>query len=256
MGFDVKNTTRIKIWDLFCPHTCRGCGRLGWVVCECCKNDILAEWKNICPICKSTLDDCRQKCLNCKNEFDELYVGGYRDGILARMIKDFKYHSVRALKGDLVGIFDQMLPEKFGYNLAGSNSCDKQRVIIVPLPTISKHVRERGFDHTWILGRSLARKRKWGCKRLLDRKVDTVQVGSTADKRRKQAKEAYVLSGKIETDAIYLLLDDIWTTGATMQTGARLLREAGAKYVVGAILATGEPKVPNPEEDRGEKKEG
>lgn len=153
MGFDVKNTTRIRLLDCFCPHTCRGCGRLGWVLCDCCKNDILKAQKKICPVCKEIVADCYQKCPNCDLEFDELYVGWFREEIVAKMIREYKYEAVRAWQEVLVEMIDQVLPREF-------ESHDKE-VVIIPLPTIGKHVRERGLDHTFILASKLAKIRQW-----------------------------------------------------------------------------------------------
>ena len=55
MGFIVKNTTKCGLLDLVCPHSCRGCGQLGEVLCECCKKDILKHYEWICPICKKSV---------------------------------------------------------------------------------------------------------------------------------------------------------------------------------------------------------
>ena len=110
-------------------------------------------------------------------------------------------------------------------------------VIIVPLPTIRKHIRERGFDHTKIIARKLARKRGWKTQNVLVRTKNTVQVGADNKKRKEQAKKAFGLRGKIKNDATYLLFDDIWTTGASMMAGAELLKNGGAQKIFGAVIA-------------------
>lgn len=233
MGFDVKNTTKVRLLDWFCPHTCRGCGRLGWVLCDRCKNNILKQRINICPVCKNMVADCVQKCPDCGLEFDGLYVGWYREGVAAKIISEFKYQSVRALGDVLAEMLDWILPGTF------VNDGEKSEVIVVPLPTIGKHVRERGFDHTWCLGKKLAKCRGWKCERVLERLVDTVQVGTKAEEREKQAGRAYGTNGVLDAKNVYVLLDDVWTTGATMRAAAKVIREAGAERVVGVVLATG-----------------
>lgn len=234
MGFDVKNTTKIGLLDLFCPHTCRGCGALGSVFCGCCKKYMLEQRQNICPICKMKVEKTEQKCRDCEIPFQQFYVGGYREGALAKMIREYKYQSVRATGEVLTELLLETVPEDLGV--------PKQDIVVVPLPTIGKHVRQRGLDHTKILARKLARKRGWKYERVLERSADTVQVGTSAEERKKQAAKAYAATGKIWADKIYVLLDDVWTTGASMLAAAKVMQEAGAENLVGAVLATGKPR--------------
>lgn len=69
------------------------------------------------------------------------------------------------------------------------------------------------------------------------RAADTVQVGASVAERKAQAEKAYVVEGEVESGIDYLLLDDVWTTGATMQAAVKALREAGAERVCGAVVA-------------------
>ena len=110
-------------------------------------------------------------------------------------------------------------------------------VHIVPLPTIKKHIRERGFDHTMLIAKKLARRRKWQVDAILGRAKNTVQVGSDQETRLKQAREAYLINKPADKNAVYLLLDDVWTTGASMRAAIKKLREAGGTKIVVAVLA-------------------
>lgn len=208
MAWFVKNTTKIGWVDLICPHYCKGCGRLGEVFCGCCKKDLK-----------------KQKGIKSLKLLDEkLFAVGWRRGILARLVADYKYHSVRSLGEVLVGLLDEVLP------------C-WENVVVVPLPTIMKHVRQRGLDHTLIMARKLAKRRGWAVERILERRKNTVQVGATAEERARQAAEAYSLNGKIQKDTIYLLLDDVWTTGASMRAAKEILEKAGAREIKMAVIA-------------------
>lgn len=244
MGFVVNNTTKFKLFDLVCPHSCRGCGCLGEVCCERCKNNMIKNRVVICPICKDILAKSGEsvikvgrsesidlwKCENCKMMLKGLWVFGWREGVLEKLVEEYKYQSIRAMGGVLVDLFDEVLPREL------------RNVVVVPLPTIGRHVRERGFDHTLVLAKGLAKRRGWKCERVLGRAANTVQVGAKAADREAQAKKAYEVVGKVDKNKSYLLLDDVWTTGASMLAAEKVLRDAGADEVYAAALAVSRPK--------------
>lgn len=92
------------------------------------------------------------------------------------------------------------------------------------------------------LAKKLARKRGWKCQRLLLRASDTVQVGTKASERAEQARKAYMVQKEADSDVNYLLLDDVWTTGASMLAAEKVMRAAGAKKVMGVVIAVGKQK--------------
>lgn len=102
---------------------------------------------------------------------------------------------------------------------------------LVPLPTIRKHIRERGFDHIKLL----CKKTGFSFEEVLKRKNNTVQVGASGEQRQKQAKEAYSVN-KV-SDKKYLLVDDVWTTGSSMLAACEVMREAGTKNLAIAVIA-------------------
>lgn len=241
MEFVVKNTISGGWLDLLCPHTCRGCGRLGAIICECCKNDLLKVDLQVCPLCKQSLAEgaesgkklAKYRCADCELPFEAIFAGGWRQGALDRLVKDFKYHAARAAGGVLVELLDKVIPELMG------------EVVVVPLPTIGKHVRARGIDHTLVLGKKLARRRDWTCRRILQRAADTVQVGTKMAARQTQADRAYAVTSEVVPEPTYLLLDDIWTTGASLLAAERVLRRAGAAKIMAVVIAISPSKKPS-----------
>ncbi len=226
MGFIVKNTTFLSPLDLIAPHSCRGCGALGEVLCERCKNNIILSHSNFCPNCKSPTPN--GICKNC-SKLPPIFVVDRRGTILGDLIHDFKYLSTRAIGVKLADILNQTLP-----NFDGD-------VKIIPLPTITRHIRERGLDHTLFIAKRFVKLRgkNYQVLPILERAKNTVQVGTDRKTRLTQAESAYELSknAKIDPAATYLLFDDVWTTGASMLSAVKKLQQAGVSKIIIAILA-------------------
>ena len=111
--------------------------------------------------------------------------------------------------------------------------------VFVPLPTISKHVRERGFGHIEYLLRRLSWDdgRRLACAKVLKRVNSTVQVGSSSEKRKAQAAKAYELTKNFDPNQHYILVDDVWTTGSSMLAAAQKMRSQGAQKVDILVIA-------------------
>lgn len=225
MLFIVKNTTFPSLLDLIAPHSCRGCGRIGSPICECCKKYILEQKVEICPNCKKP--KIIAKCPHCK-DLPPTYILGYRQGLLDALVQDYKYHSIRALSRTFAELLCLILPDNLPENTH-----------LVPLPTIHRHIRERGLDHTALIAKRLAKLKRYSYSPILERANNTVQVGSDKTARKTQAETAYVVSktAKIDPTATYILFDDVWTTGASMKSATKKLREAGAKNIIILIIA-------------------
>ena len=88
-----------------------------------------------------------------------------------------------------------------------------------------------------MLARKLAKLRGYEVERLLTRKNDYVQVGASKNDREKQARSAYEINGRVNTNRNYLLLDDVYTSGNSMKNAERILRENGAQNIYKIVLA-------------------
>lgn len=152
-------------------------------------------------------------------------------GWLGHLIGEYKMHAVRAEKPFLCEVLDETLKVSVLHQ--------SKQVVVVPLPTIRRHVRERGFDHTAELAKGLARQNGWKMEKMLGRAVDSVQVGSGKAQRKSQAKRAYELLRAPDLATDYLLLDDIWTTGASLLSAIELFAQAGVakEHIFGAVIA-------------------
>ena len=196
----VKITTLDWILDIIFPCYCKGCGKIGSLFCSCCIFDNLK--KN------------RPFYTNSDPYFRNIFVCGMRTGLLSEIISEYKFLSRRR--------YSYSLSEMLYYTIS---KYSKEKYIIVPLPTISKHIRSRGFDHIMRLARGFSAISGFPVCPVLVRDKTAVQVGSRAKERLRQAKEAYKINPKVTLDleSHYLLLDDVWTTGASMRAARDIL---------------------------------
>ena len=226
MPLIVKNTTLIGPLDLIAPHSCRGCGRTGEVLCDRCKKYINIKIFAICPNCKA--EKSKPSCLRCP-DFPPCFVVGERKALLAELIHDYKYYSIRTIGVKLAELMADRLPHDL-----------PKDTFIVPLPTATHHIRERGFDHTLFVAKRIAKIKHCKVAKLFVRTKNTVQVGADRSTREAQAEHAFAIrpQSTIDPTATYILFDDVWTTGASMKSATKKLREAGAENIYIALLAT------------------
>lgn len=247
--YRVKITIEKFILEMILPNRCVRCQRGGGIFCDRCK-------KYISIINPGYV-------MNDMYGFEKLLVAGLKEGWFERMVRDFKYKGRRdygEFLADKLGevIFGEVKRMRFGdelSNKSGEVTCGMLRkveteikeirqIVLVPLPTIRKHIRERGFDHTLRLCFELE---NFLQKRLDDfgisveyqsflvRKNKTVQVGKEKKERVKQAEKAYGIrvGVEIENKALYILVDDVTTTGASLAAAKKILQ---ADRVWAAVL--------------------
>ena len=135
------------------------------------------------------------------------------------LINIYKYDSVRAASWVLADVVSS--------KLSGFNG------ILVPLPTIGRHIRERGYDHIKLIVKNTGLPYEI----ILRRENNAVQVGASAEKRREQAKTAYIAKYAANPETEYILFDDVWTTGSSLLAAREVLIKAGAQKVSVAVLA-------------------
>ena len=114
--------------------------------------------------------------------------------------------------------------------------------VVVPVPLSDKRWRWRGFNQAEEIGRVVAREWKLGMSNLLIKVKDTgQQVGKSKRERLESVKNSFALNPKFEARnpklQKVLLVDDVWTSGATMREAARALKRAGVKRIWGLTLA-------------------
>ncbi|MBS7346358.1 MAG: ComF family protein [Candidatus Sacchiramonaceae bacterium] len=206
----MKNTWIHKILDLISPHHCYYCGKLSSSWCEDCRRSYFPRPK--------------LKVLSGKSVISREIFLSERDGILMKIVDDYKFNNRQDNH--------EILLEMLRWSLESIIRDFERDFCLVPLPTNTNHIRTRGFDHISLIGKKLATSLNISFNnKILVRAKNTTQRGKTAKERRKQADKAYKINGELDSDKIYILFDDIKTTGSTLKSAARLLRAAGAEEI-------------------------
>lgn len=207
------------------PHLCFGCGKTGTVLCDNCKYNITSEPFAACIVCGRPAG-YENLCQGCHTGYSRAWCVGQRTEVLKRLLDAYKFERVQAASKVLA----ELLSERLG-RLPPS-------AVIVPVPTISAHIRQRGYDHMAAIAWHLVRLQAVPAVPLLARRSSTVQRGAGRAQRQRQAEQAYRLQRTPDPGATYVLIDDITTTGATLNAAARTLRQGGARAVWAAVLAS------------------
>jgi len=216
-----------KILGVVAPHSCKGCGVSGSGLCTDCFANLVDTGYGRCIYCGS-LTSKDNLCSTCRSTspFKRAYVVGERDGALKRLVGDYKYNSERGNTRILADLVDATVP------------IPPDGTVVVPIPTISAHIRQRGFGHSELIARRFARGRHLKYDgRLLLRNTNSVQHGLSLQQRRQQAAQAFRVSKRRTMPDEILLIDDIYTTGATIAAASKLLLAAGVKTINVAVVA-------------------
>ena len=271
--YRVKITIEKFILEMILPNRCVRCQRGGGIFCDRCKkyisiinpgyvmNDMYGFEKLLVAGLKEgwfegLVRDFKYKGRRDYGEFLAEKLGEMIFGEVKRMKLDNRSSEVERIRLDdksseveRMKLDDRTSCKSGDVPVEVSRTMDTEiqeirKIVLVPLPTIRKHIRERGFDHTlrlcFELENFLQKKleilgMKVEYEDLLVRKNKTVQVGKEKKERVKQAEKAYGIRGgvKMENKTLYILVDDVTTTGASLTAAKKILQ---ANLVWAAVL--------------------
>lgn len=213
------------------PTICAACGRLGPMICDTCTEQIQILGTNVCRQCGRPSASVAKSCVFCRNDTFRLQQSracfAFRDP-LTTIIHKFKYDGLYGLAEPLGMCMARFWPE-----------WDSPPDMIIPIPLHERRKRMRGFNQAALLAQHLGTVvhvplNDVGLKRVRN---TTPQVGLSPAERESNVRDAFSAdSSELEGKHI-LLLDDVFTTGATMNAAAGAIIDAGAASVSAYCLA-------------------
>jgi ComF family protein len=230
------------VLDFFFPPYCLICGsenlyHRDYLVCVNCIQSIPLITHPFCSRCgkpfatESNQDHLCSECLTGDSYLSMVRALCKYEGSVTAMIHQFKYKQ----KFACVPLFTLMLELNHSIGLTFS-SYDS----LIPIPLHRTRLKERGFNQSVLWGKMLGKKYQVPLElRTLKRVVPTLpQVSLQGRARKNNVRNAFALNNAaVVRNKAILLLDDVYTTGATMNECARVLKQSGASRVDGFVIA-------------------
>lgn len=230
-----------KLLEIIFPSHCVSCDRIvskEGIFCHQCwpKLQFITDPK--CPICcypfEAVIEGMQPLCSKClvkRPAYDKALVLFRYDGVISKIVGDLKYRDQTFLSEKLATLL---------WNRATSELKDIDLIVAVPLH-LGK-LRHRKFNQAVLLCRKLAKKSRIKCfpELLLKVKDTKPQAGLTQKQRQKNLKRAFLVQQKFRNEIQgkkILLVDDVITTGTTVERCAKELKRRGAASVTVLALA-------------------
>lgn len=233
-------------------------------VCGICNNIIDKGY--ICDNCFEVLSKYPYLCLNIKNIFkhinktnkekrienedeeksekiyyDKLISICKYEGIIRKRIIDFKFKNKKYLYRTFTEYITKVITENVCKNKIDKRKINLENIdMIIPIPMYWKKKFRKGYNHSNLLGKGLSKQFKINISYKLLTKIKDTKPQSSLNRfeRKGNVNEVYKITNKKKIiGKVILLVDDVYTTGATANECARILKEAGAKEVIVLTLA-------------------
>ncbi|MBI4835829.1 MAG: ComF family protein [Candidatus Abawacabacteria bacterium] len=213
----------MSVWDLVFPPRCVHCNKVSHWLCESCQQYFNKHFHT--QVHAVILPSLNQVFISC---YDYSHT-------ISRLLYAWKYRRWYGAGEYLKKLILAAYSEAFGTT---------ERTLCVPVPIHRQRLRDRGFDQTKELLDMLVEQSPDICQQLLIRTKNTrTQVGLNRVARQQNVKRAFMpnITNKFlhQCDYRIVLIDDILTTGSTLQECAALLRQIGFSHIDALVLQRG-----------------
>jgi len=236
----LEKLSKIKkyLLDLVFPIQCLGCGESDLYLCPGCLKSISLVDYFVCPICRHPSAN-GQTCPSCqaKTKLNGLiYALNYDHPLVRQAIHAIKYSFIQDLMPTvadlLIKVLDQScFPQDFSADL------------VIPIPLHRRKLAQRGFNQAELLAAILSQKYSWSLNNKILQRTKSIrsQTGLPRLKRLTNIKDIFsVKAPELIENKNIILVDDVCTTGATLEEAAKILKQNGAAKIWAITLARGE----------------
>lgn len=225
-----------SLFDILFPPICAACGsdtKHRELLCSSCKEKLYPEPLLQCSVCRGRVPFFASRQERCHPNASHLIFSAseYANPVVRSLIWHFKFKSRKKAGGLLSAILFEAISD-VGYNL--------EETILVPIPLFPKRLRERGFNQAEKIADYLSDKlnlKKVSC---LLRVKNTTPQSEISDYKQRRVNIAHafeVRHGSGPFNKRIFLIDDVWTSGATMSEAVSVLKNAGAGEIIAMVVA-------------------
>ena len=216
--------------DLILPVRCGGCGALGSLYCDRCRQRTRRLREPLCRRCGAEAEFSKARC-GCRHRLHalgRLRSAARYEGPLENAIHRFKYQGRRPLAAPLA----QLLADRLAVDGSPAE-------LVTWVPLHARRLRQRGYNQAELLSRELSKafRLELAPGSLMRLRDTQPQVGLDRRRRWDNVAGAFAWRGEPLLRRAVLLIDDVATTGATLEACALALRDAGAGAVTGLTVA-------------------
>ena len=235
-----------QLIDILYPPRCHLCGRFLYPaegpvqpkqVCANCRAALAPVTHPLCTVCGISFptstgqDHLCENCLRSNPWYDLVRAPYLYSGQLMEAVRRFKYKSETYLITTLGPLLSSFAREWITY------SPDS---LTIPVPLHRQRLRERGFNQSLLLARAVSSElgTRLDYLSLVRNRYTSAQTGLSKAARKKNVKGAFsVVNRESVKGQTILLVDDVFTTGHTLNECARTLKRSGARTVICLTLA-------------------
>jgi ComF family protein len=221
-------------------------------VCQCFLTGDGSETDHICPECLESLvritsplcpscgipfvsrveeDHLCGDCIRKRPHFDALAAPFLYEGAIMDAVHQIKYNGRTYIARSVGEMATSLAKERFG---------DTKGFLMMPVPLHPKRLRERGFNQSLVIARAIASNLGTEVDFLSLRRIKYTQpqTGLKKAERRRNVRGAFGLAGQPDLKGkTVMLVDDVATTGSTLNECAKVLKKSGCEKVFCLVLA-------------------
>lgn len=222
--------------DFLFPPVCIACRVPGRLVCAACAQAVEPVGSTFCENCGRPQPFTVRQCPECQQQgatpLQGVRIAARYTSPLRELIHAFKYEHQPGLASPLARYLVALVQTQSWQNTFPSIDG------VVPIPLYQARYQERGYNQAELLASAFCRSVQYPLRSawLVRQRSTHSQVGLTAAERQRNVQDAFVATNTVLGKRI-LLIDDVYTTGATMRACAQAALDAGAIAVYGLALA-------------------
>ncbi|MFK7780261.1 MAG: phosphoribosyltransferase family protein [Candidatus Gracilibacteria bacterium] len=225
------------IKDLIAPKKCYSCNKEGHFLCEKCLSK-MSNFEPVCYVCKGRSEnfEVHTKCLSSIHYDKIIILSHYKNKHISKLVKDFKFY----MKKDIGEDFGNYLTDLFLENEVYKNT-DNYILIFPPMGFFKKI--KRGYNHSEIIAKYISKNIGIRLEKKLIIKTKTTRQQSLLSRKERllNLQDSFkIANNKIDNfdKKTFIIIDDVISTGSTINEISKKLKEKGAKKVIGLIVAS------------------